>query len=131
MLEQIIVSNVMKHVDKYSILSDCQQGFRARRSCKTQLVTLQHDLASTLDKGVQTDMVVLDFLRLLTEFRIAVYLGSYFTMASEGTSTSGSLHSFLAKPKEWLFRDVLQIVCLSLAGSRKAQYWGPCYSCYS
>ena len=61
MLEHIIYSNVMKHVDKYSILSDCQQGFRARRSCKTQLVTLQHDLASTLDKGVQTDMVVLDF----------------------------------------------------------------------
>ena len=51
----------MKHVDKHSILSDCQHGFRARRSCETQLVTLQHDLASTLDKGVQTDMVVLDF----------------------------------------------------------------------
>ena len=33
----------------------------ARLSCETQLVTLQHDLASTLDKGVQTDMVVLDF----------------------------------------------------------------------
>ena len=60
-LEHIIVSNVMKHVDKHSILSDCQHGFRARRSCETQLVTLQHDLASALDKGVQTDMVVLDF----------------------------------------------------------------------
>ena len=61
MLEHIIVSNVMKHVDKHSFLSDCQHGFRARRSCETHIVTLQHDLASTLDKGVQTDMVVLDF----------------------------------------------------------------------
>ena len=61
MLEHIIVSKVMKHVDKHSILSDCQRGFRARRSCETHIVTLQHDLASTLDKGVQTDMVVLDF----------------------------------------------------------------------
>ena len=61
MLEHIIVSNVLKHVDRHSILSDCQHGFSARRSCETQLVTLQHDLASTLDKGVQTDMVVLDF----------------------------------------------------------------------
>ena len=61
MLEHIIVSNVMKHVDKYSILSDCKHGFRARRSCETQLVTLLHDFASTLNKGVQTDMVVLDF----------------------------------------------------------------------
>ena len=61
MLEHIIVSNVMKHVDGHNILTDCQHGFRARRSCETQLVTLLHDLASTLDKGTQTDMVVLDF----------------------------------------------------------------------
>ena len=60
MLEHIIVSNVMKHVDGHNILTDCQHGFRAR-SCETQLVTLLHDLASTLDKGTQTDMVVLDF----------------------------------------------------------------------
>ena len=61
MLEHIIVSNVMKHVDANTILTDCQHGFRARRSCETQLVTLLHDLASTLDMGTQMDMVVLDF----------------------------------------------------------------------
>ena len=59
-LEHIIVSNVMKHVDYYKILSDCQHGFRAR-SCETQPVTLCHDLSSSLDKGIQTDIVVLDF----------------------------------------------------------------------
>ena len=53
------------HVDKHSILSDRQHGFRARRSCETQLVTLQHDLASTLDKGVQLDMVFLDFSKAI------------------------------------------------------------------
>ena len=61
MLEHIIVSNVMKHMEGHSILFDCQHGFHARRSCETQLVTLLQDLASTLDKGVQTDMVILDF----------------------------------------------------------------------
>ena len=60
-LEHIIVSSVMKHVDTQSILTDCQHGFRARRSCESQLVTLTHDLASSLDNGKQTDMVVLDF----------------------------------------------------------------------
>ena len=60
-LEHIIVSSVMKHVDSHKILTDCQHGFRARRSCETQLVTLTHDLASSLDSGIQTDMVVLDF----------------------------------------------------------------------
>ena len=61
MLEHIIVSNVINHVDTNNIIKDCQHGFQARRSCETQLVTLLHDLASTLDKGTQTDMVVLDF----------------------------------------------------------------------
>ena len=59
--EYIIVSSVMKHVYAYSILTDCQHGFRARRSCETQLVTLTHDLASYLDSGIQTNMVGLDF----------------------------------------------------------------------
>ena len=47
----------MEHVDKHSILSDCQHSFRAKRSCETQLF----DLASTLDNGVQINIVVLDY----------------------------------------------------------------------
>ena len=48
-------------MDNYQILSDCQHGFRARRSCETQLVTLINDLSSSLDRGDQSDMVILDF----------------------------------------------------------------------
>ena len=58
--EHVIVNNVLKHLDYHKILTDCQHGFRARRSCETQLVTLCHDLASSLDKGIQTDMLVFD-----------------------------------------------------------------------
>ena len=60
-LEHIIDSNVMKHVDYYQIISDCQHGFRARRSCETQLGTLCHVFTSSLDKGIQSDMAVHDF----------------------------------------------------------------------
>ena len=59
--EHIIASNVMKHLDQHNILTDCQHGFRAKRSCETQLLTLFHDLASSLDKGKQIDMAILDF----------------------------------------------------------------------
>ena len=61
MLDHIIVSSALNHVDNHRILSHCQHSFRARRSCITQLVTLLHDLASSLDRGTQTDMVILDF----------------------------------------------------------------------
>ena len=61
LLEHVVVSNMMKYVDQQKILIDCQHGFRTRRSCETQLVTLVYDLASAMDKGIQTDMVILDF----------------------------------------------------------------------
>ena len=38
-LEHIIVSSVLKHVDTLGILSYCRHNCRARRSCETQLVT--------------------------------------------------------------------------------------------
>ena len=61
LMEHVVFSNIMKHVDQYQILIDCQHGFRASRSCETQLVTLVNELASSLDKDIQTDMIILDF----------------------------------------------------------------------
>ena len=38
--EHIIVSNVLSHLEEHSVVTDCQHGFRARRSCETQLIGL-------------------------------------------------------------------------------------------
>jgi hypothetical protein len=59
--EHILTSSIMKHLAQHNILTDSQHGFRARRSCETQLVTLVHELSANLDRGGQLDMVVLDF----------------------------------------------------------------------
>ena len=59
--EHIITSNVLKHLDYHQILTDCQHGFRARRSCETQLLTLADELISGLDKKQQHDLIILDF----------------------------------------------------------------------
>ena len=53
--EHIITSNIMGHLEENNILTDCQHGFRVRRSCQTQLLTLAHELADSIDKGFQTD----------------------------------------------------------------------------
>ena len=53
-------SSILKHLDEYDILTDCQHGFRARRSCETQLLTLANELVSGLDKRQQHDLIVLD-----------------------------------------------------------------------
>ena len=59
--EHIITSNVLKHLDENNFLTDCQHGFRARRSCETQLLTLAVEIVSGLDKKHQHDLLVLDF----------------------------------------------------------------------
>ena len=61
--EHIITSNVLNHLDEHQVLTDCQHGFRARRSCETQLLTLAHELVSGLDKKHQYDLIILDSTR--------------------------------------------------------------------
>ena len=58
------MSNILKHLDEQNILVDCQRGFRAKRSCETQL-TLAHELADNLHNGIQTDLVILDFSKAI------------------------------------------------------------------
>ena len=61
MFEHIILSNIMRHLDKHKLLTDCQHGFRRRRSCETQLLTLADELIKGLDRGRQLDLAILDF----------------------------------------------------------------------
>ena len=57
----MITSSVLNHLDQYKILTDCQHGFRARRSCETQLLKLAQELVEGLDKKHQHDIIILDF----------------------------------------------------------------------
>ena len=84
------------------------------------LVTLQHDLTSTLDRGVQAfDRVpTIQFTREATP------------RWHQGIPNSRSYTSFLAEP------SVAVEVCSSESvpvlrggGSCMCQYWGPCYFC--
>ena len=60
-LEHIIHSHVMKHLQQKNVLTDCQHGFRAKRSTETQLIVTIHDLANTIQRGESTHVAVLDF----------------------------------------------------------------------
>ena len=60
-MEHIIASNVVKHLDSNGLMYDLQHGFRERRSCETQLVSIIEDLASKSSQGKQTDLILIDF----------------------------------------------------------------------
>ena len=63
LFEQIVNSNIMKHLETNNILTDHQYGFRHSRSCETLLITLLHELSHCYDIGIQTDITFTDFAK--------------------------------------------------------------------
>ena len=81
-LEHIVHKHIMNHLDRHSILTDAQHGFRQQRSCETQLITTYHDILTQLDdQNVQkVDAVVLDFAKAFDKVphkRLAIKLKFY------------------------------------------------------
>ena len=63
-LEHIMASQIVKHMNEHSLLYDLQHGFREKRSCETQLTMLVEDLSRAANKGKQTDLILLDFSKV-------------------------------------------------------------------
>ena len=61
LLEHIVCSYIMAHLDEHKLLSDRQHEFRKRHSCETQLITVINDWAKILYNGGQVDKFILDF----------------------------------------------------------------------
>ena len=58
-LEHIIYSGILHHLDEYNVICEEQHG-RSGRSC--ELITI-HDLARNLNNQKQTDAILLDFTK--------------------------------------------------------------------
>ncbi len=61
LLEHIIHSNIMSHLNEHNILTTRQHGFRAKHSCESQLIITVDDLARSLDCRTPLEMIIMDF----------------------------------------------------------------------
>ena len=61
-LEHILTSATMTHLES-QILTPRQHGFRKRRSCETQLLELIDEISSKMERGIPTDVIVIDFAK--------------------------------------------------------------------
>jgi hypothetical protein len=80
MLEHIVVSQIMNHLDHNNILHENQHGFRTGRSCETQLLLSTDDITRHMNQGYQVDMAILDFAKAfdkVTYRRLAEKLSYY------------------------------------------------------
>ena len=61
LLEHVVHSNIMTHLDNFNVLDDAQHGFRKRRSCVSQLISTLDDFANCLKNHQHIDAILLDF----------------------------------------------------------------------
>ena len=62
-LEHIVYSQIMDHLDQHKILSPYQHGYRSGSSTETQLLRVIDKLARGLQANSQVDAIALDFQR--------------------------------------------------------------------
>ena len=94
----------MAHLDEHHILYDLQHGFRKARSCDTQLVSFIHDLASRLDEGGQTDVVVMDFAKAFDKVSHRLLLHELDQYGIDGMTNSW-IASFLSNHQQPVVLD--------------------------
>ena len=63
LMEHIVVSNFMRHLEANHSLNPNQHGFRKGLSCEPQLVEFSHALLTNIHIGHQTDIIILDFAK--------------------------------------------------------------------
>ena len=70
----------MKHLEDSNILYDLQHAFRSSRSCGTQLIHFVQNLAQSVNKTIQTDLVIMDFAKAFDKVshRHLLYKLSYY-----------------------------------------------------
>ena len=91
MLEHIIHTNIMRHLEQYKVLND-EHGFCRGRSCETQLALSVNDLAKVLDRQSQADVVIMDLSKafdLVPHQRLLSKLCHY--------GITGKLHNWMQK----------------------------------
>ena len=88
LMEHIITSHIMSHLEKNEILCPEQHGFRRRHSCETHLLGYVDEATREIEKGNKEDTIVLDFSKAFD--KATPYLStSCNATASEDVPTPG------------------------------------------
>ncbi|KAK4832043.1 hypothetical protein QYF61_020558 [Mycteria americana] len=61
LMEQIILSAIMQHIQDNQVIRPSQHGFRKGRSCLTNLISFYDKVTHLVDEGKAVDVIYLDF----------------------------------------------------------------------
>jgi hypothetical protein len=106
-MKHVIAGYLRQVWDMSGWLHEGRHGFRPRYSCESQVVTVCQDIADSLDEGVRTDAIIIDFSkafdlvphdRLLTkiaatgvDLRVVVWVKEFLLGRTQRVRVDGQL----------------------------------------
>ena len=83
-LEHVIHSTVMDHLDRHNLLTPLQHGFRQNRNGESQIITTTRDFAQPLNQHGQTDAILLDFSKAFDKVEHSILLSKAHSLGISG-----------------------------------------------
>ena len=114
-LEKLFNSRLDTFLDKYSILSENQYGFRQKRSTALALMELVEDLTKSLDEGKHTIGVFIDLKKAFDTIDHKILLDKLYHYGLRGRSNTW-VKSYLTSRKQYVKledceSDKLEVLC--------------------
>ena len=85
-MEHVLHSHIMHHLEEFSIITDTQHGFRKKRSCETQLISLVDKLINQSIRVSKLMPYYWTLVRHSIKYVIENYYSNLTTMVLEGKS---------------------------------------------
>ena len=92
--EKVVRSHIINHLEQNGLLNPTQHGFRAGRSCLSQLIAHYDKILSMLDQGLNVDVIYLDFAKAFDKLDFNVTLRKLKDLGIDG-KVGRWIHSFL------------------------------------
>ena len=94
LFEKIIRQHIVNYLDQHNLFNSSQHGFRAGRSCLSQLIAHYDKVLSLLDQGQNVDVIYLDFAKAFDKLDFNITLTKLKLLGIDG-KVGKWIHSFL------------------------------------
>ena len=92
--EKIVRARIVSYLEENNLLNASQHGFRAGRSCLSQLIAHYDKILTLLDEGKNVDVIYLDFAKAFDKLDFNITLTKLSLLGING-KVGKWLHSFL------------------------------------